>query len=61
LSRPQRRRNREHHYSGDELERELAPLGLRIKAIEADGNCFYRSVLDQLQVCEGNGMKGGPA
>ncbi|PRW44889.1 OTU domain-containing 3 isoform X1 [Chlorella sorokiniana] len=38
-----------HHYGGDDLERELAAVGLRIKQIEADGNCFFRSVLDQLE------------
>lgn len=46
----QRRRNQTHHYDGDDLERELAPLGLRVKTIEADGNCFFRSVSDQLEV-----------
>ena len=25
-------------------------MGLRIKTIDADGNCFFRSVLDQLEV-----------
>ncbi|KAL4438223.1 hypothetical protein ABPG77_010584 [Micractinium sp. CCAP 211/92] len=45
----QRRRNQTHHYEGDDLERELAPLGLRVKTIEADGNCFFRSVSDQLE------------
>ncbi|KAL4448444.1 hypothetical protein ABPG75_005663 [Micractinium tetrahymenae] len=45
----QRRRTQTHHYGRDDLERELAPLGLRIKTIEADGNCFFRSVADQLE------------
>lgn len=45
----QRRRSKEHSYSGDDLGRELAPLGLRVKLMEADGNCFFRSVCDQLE------------
>jgi hypothetical protein len=32
------------------LDEELAVLGLRIKAINADGNCFFRALGDQLTV-----------
>ena len=32
-----RRAARDHHWAGDDLERELAPLGLRIKAMDSDG------------------------
>jgi OTU domain-containing protein 3 len=32
------------------LERELAAVGLRVKKITADGNCFFRSVCDQMEV-----------
>lgn len=46
----QRRRNKQHHYAEGDVETEIAALGLRIKTIAADGNCFYRAVLDQLQV-----------
>lgn len=35
----------------DPLDRQLALLGLRVKNITADGNCFFRSLSDQLQVC----------
>ncbi|KAI3426257.1 hypothetical protein D9Q98_008632 [Chlorella vulgaris] len=45
----QRRRNKQHHYAKGDVETEIAALGLRIKTIAADGNCFYRAVLDQLQ------------
>jgi hypothetical protein len=45
-----RRAAKEHHWAVDDLERELAAVGLRIKTIDADGNCFFRSVLDQLEV-----------
>ena len=31
-----------------ELRKMLAPLGLKIKEIKADGHCLYRSVEDQL-------------
>lgn len=34
----------------DPLDRELALLGLRVKSITADGNCFFRALSDQLQV-----------
>ncbi|KXZ46175.1 hypothetical protein GPECTOR_46g244 [Gonium pectorale] len=34
---------------GDDLEAELASLGLRIKEIVGDGNCFFRALSDQLQ------------
>ena len=50
-----RRAAKEHHWAADDLERELAAVGLRIKTIEADGNCFFRSVLDQLEVGFGRG------
>ena len=46
----QRRRNKEHRWAVDDLERELAAVGLRIKSIEPDGNCFFRAVLDQTEV-----------
>lgn len=48
-------------YSGDGLEAELRPLGLRVKAIEADGNCFFRSVCDQLEVRCAGGAGGRSA
>eukprot|EP00877_Chromochloris_zofingiensis_P004206 jgi/Chrzof1/13787/Cz08g12130.t1 len=35
--------------SHDQLERELAALGLRVKKITADGNCFFRALGDQLK------------
>ena len=38
-----------HHWQRDGLEAELAALGLRIKEVASDGNCFFRSVADQLQ------------
>eukprot|EP00882_Tetradesmus_deserticola_P033078 GHRQ01037752.1.p1 GENE.GHRQ01037752.1~~GHRQ01037752.1.p1 ORF type:complete len:203 (+),score=83.91 GHRQ01037752.1:319-927(+) len=31
------------------LDRELALLGLRVKQITADGNCFFRALSDQLE------------
>ncbi|GLC46448.1 hypothetical protein PLESTF_000847500 [Pleodorina starrii] len=34
---------------GDDLGTELAALGLRIKDITGDGNCFFRALGDQLQ------------
>lgn len=34
----------------DPLDRQLALLGLRVKNITADGNCFFRALSDQLQV-----------
>jgi hypothetical protein len=34
----------------DDLAAELAALGLRIKSINADGNCFFRALGDQLEV-----------
>eukprot|EP00775_Hariotina_reticulata_P002160 gene2160-2478_t len=33
----------------DPLDRELALIGLRVKNITADGNCFFRALSDQLQ------------
>lgn len=36
--------------SGGDLSAELACLGLRVKQITADGNCFFRSLGDQLEV-----------
>ncbi|WIA18597.1 hypothetical protein OEZ85_010037 [Tetradesmus obliquus] len=33
----------------DPLDRELALLGLRVKQITADGNCFFRALSDQLE------------
>lgn len=62
-SQKQRRAHKETSYAGDDLERELAALGLRIKTIEADGNCFFRSVCDQLEVrlgCHARHMHGAP-
>ncbi|EFJ40092.1 hypothetical protein VOLCADRAFT_100184, partial [Volvox carteri f. nagariensis] len=35
--------------NGDDLGTELAALGLRIKEITGDGNCFFRALGDQLQ------------
>jgi OTU domain-containing protein 3 len=35
------------------LDRQLALLGLRVKNITADGNCFFRALSDQLQGDEG--------
>ena len=32
-----------------ELRAALAARGLRIKAVQADGNCFFRAVGDQLE------------
>ena len=40
-------------WAEDDLEKELAAVGLRIKTMEADGNCFFRSVCDQLEVGAG--------
>jgi hypothetical protein len=37
------------HYE-DNLTLQLSALGLRVKKITADGNCFFRSLSDQLQV-----------
>ena len=34
----------------DELGHSLARKGLRIKAVAADGNCFFRACCDQMQV-----------
>ncbi len=34
----------------DDLSKELSVLGLRLKKIEADGNCFFRALSDQLKV-----------
>jgi hypothetical protein len=36
--------------------RELALLGLRVKQITADGNCFFRALSDQLEVRRGGGL-----
>ncbi|KAG2496057.1 hypothetical protein HYH03_005976 [Edaphochlamys debaryana] len=38
---------------GDDLASELAALGLRIKDITGDGNCFFRALGDQLHGDEG--------
>jgi len=32
----------------DDLGSDLAAFGLRVKAVEGDGNCFFRAVADQL-------------
>lgn len=39
-----------------DLEAELAALALRVKDSTADGNCFFRSVSDQLEVTVGQGV-----
>ena len=31
-----------------QLQKQLAPLGLYIKDVSGDGNCFYRAVADQV-------------
>ena len=36
-----------------ELRAALAARGLRIKAVQSDGNCFFRAVGDQLEGDEG--------
>ena len=43
------------------LKRLLAPMGLRVKEIKADGHCMYRSVEDQLaqKPHVGGGVGGG--
>jgi hypothetical protein len=38
-------------FFGDPLERELAAVGLRVAKITADGNCLFRAVGDQTEVC----------
>ena len=30
----------------------LSEYGLRVKAVKADGNCFFRACADQLEVCD---------
>ena len=39
-----------HSYALDDLEQELAAVGLRVKDVSADGNCFFRALSDQLHV-----------
>eukprot|EP00878_Enallax_costatus_P036593 GHUV01041111.1.p1 GENE.GHUV01041111.1~~GHUV01041111.1.p1 ORF type:complete len:112 (+),score=18.47 GHUV01041111.1:181-516(+) len=34
----------------DPLDRKLALVGLRVKQITADGNCFFRALSDQLEI-----------
>jgi OTU domain-containing protein 6 len=41
------------------LRSRLAPLGLRVKEIRADGHCLYRSIDDQLVKVTGSGHEGG--
>ncbi|GAB4817133.1 hypothetical protein N2152v2_004179 [Parachlorella kessleri] len=37
-----------HSYAMDDLEQDLAAVGLRVKNVSADGNCFFRALSDQL-------------
>jgi len=39
-----------------QLQKQLAPLGLYIKDVSGDGNCFYRAVADQVDGLEANYM-----
>ena len=43
----------------DVLRARLAPLGLRVKDIRADGHCLYRAIDDQLVAVRGVGHEGG--
>jgi len=43
----------------DVLKSRLAPLGLKVKDIKADGHCLYRSIDDQLVMVTGSGFEGG--
>jgi OTU domain-containing protein 3 len=43
-------KSRKDTYSGDDLHIQLASLGLRIKSITGDGNCFFRALGDQIEV-----------
>lgn len=43
----------------DVLRARLAPLGLRVKDIRADGHCLYRAIDDQLASVHGAGHEGG--
>ena len=43
----------------DVLRERLAPLGLKVKEIRADGHCLYRSIDDQLCAVTGEGHEGG--
>jgi len=43
----------------DVLRARLAPLGLKVKEIRADGHCLYRSIDDQLRAMTGAGREGG--
>ncbi len=36
-------------FGTDNLEAELALVGLRVKQITGDGNCFFRAISDQLE------------
>lgn len=36
---------KEWHFAADDLETQLSALGLRVKTVAADGNCFFRQVL----------------
>lgn len=36
--------------SEDNLQEELAAVGLRVKDVTGDGNCFFRACSDQLEV-----------
>ena len=42
----------------DVLKSRLAPLGLKVKDIKADGHCLYRSIDDQLVMVTGSGFEG---
>lgn len=35
----------------DNLQEELAAVGLRVKDVTGDGNCFFRACSDQIEVC----------
>ena len=37
-------------WKGDGLAGELAALGLRVKEVASDGNCFFLAMADQLEV-----------
>ena len=48
---PQRVRGRNGAlWKGDGLAGELAALGLRVKEVASDGNCFFLAMADQLEV-----------
>lgn len=44
------KRGKRWSFGKDDLEMQLAAFGLRTKQITADGNCFFRSLGDQLKV-----------